>query len=324
MLQNSILNFSKKHTLISPQSKIVVGLSGGPDSVFLLLFLKDLVCNGMIESVYAAHLDHQWRSGSEKDVLFCRALAQKLSIPFFTDTLDSYRPLLKDRGSKEALGRDARRLFLESIRKEVGGTAIALAHHLQDQEETFFIRLLRGSSLTGLTCMKPRSGMFIRPLLETNKDEIVAFLTKNNVQYLIDPSNESPQFLRNRIRSNVIPALEKVDNRFSINFLSTLHHLQATEDFLEKLTHASFEQLRTSSNAHEGIAIALFNDLDLLLKKRVLLFWLIKEQASFSPSDSFLEEIIRFLDNPRGGSHILSSEWHLTKIKGVAFIEKMS
>src|SRR5206468_2553566 len=101
------------------------------------------------------------------------------------------------------------------------------------------------TSLTGLCGMRPKSGVFIRPLLEINKDDIIAYLKQNNIPYLTDPSNESPEFLRNRIRATVLPALKACDKRFYNNFLTTIHRLQETEDYLHALTRILFEKLAT-------------------------------------------------------------------------------
>src|SRR5260221_9609791 len=136
-----------------------------------------------------------------------------------------------------------RRYFFEKVLQEHNADCIALAHHAQDQEETFFIRLIRGSSLTGLTAIKAKHGHYIRPLLETNKSDILAWLHENNIPYATDTTNDSSDYLRNRIRMNVLPALRTCDDRFATNFLSTLNRLQSTEQFLEQLTLKTFEDI---------------------------------------------------------------------------------
>jgi len=174
-LINKIWNFVQKHNLLPPGSRVVLGLSGGPDSVFLLHFLANLWRKGIIELV-AAHLDHQWRPESAQYELFCQKVAHELGIKCISAQVSELTFPFKIEGSKEELGRTMRRYFLEKVCAEEQANCIALAHHLQDQEETFFIRLLRGTTLTGLSGMWPKHGLYIRPLLETNKDDIISYM----------------------------------------------------------------------------------------------------------------------------------------------------
>src|SRR5438132_9177816 len=152
-----IKNFIVQHHLIKSGNKIVIGLSGGPDSVFLLYFLASLQQKYNL-SLIAAHLNHEWRKEADQEQQDCATLAQNLNIPFVTAKRSELSVPFKQNGSQEEYGRKMRRHFFEKVLHEHNADAIALAHHLQDQEETFFIRLIRGSSLTGLTAMKPKHG----------------------------------------------------------------------------------------------------------------------------------------------------------------------
>ncbi len=142
MLIEQIDTFVQKHQLIPQGSKVVLGLSGGPDSVFLLHYLAHRQKKGSI-SLIAAHLDHEWRPDSAKDEQFCREIAQKNNICYTRCKLSKLSLEYKFNGSTEELGRKARRHFLESVKTEHHADYIALAHHLQDQQETFFISLVR-------------------------------------------------------------------------------------------------------------------------------------------------------------------------------------
>src|SRR5579859_4278080 len=148
-----ILEFTKNNHLIPDNHKIVVGLSGGPDSIFLLHLLADIRTQKNI-TLIAAHLDHQWRSNSAEDVIFCKKACDDLGIPFVSAQASDLSVAIKPNGSKEEVGRKLRRAFLESVAQQHNAHAIALAHHLQDQEETFLIRLIRGTTLSGLIGMR--------------------------------------------------------------------------------------------------------------------------------------------------------------------------
>ena len=322
-LENKIKNFIKKHELIPENSKIVLGLSGGPDSIFLLHFLAQLKQEGLIKEIIAAHLDHGWREESAKEAQFCAEMAKKYNVGFVARKLSDLQLNLKFEGSKEDLGRKYRRHLFELVKKEHNFDLIALAHHAQDQEETFFIRLIRGASLSGLTAIKPKTGFYIRPLLEINKPEILEFLDLNKIPYVTDPSNMSHEFLRNRIRELVIPELKKCDSRFEQNFKVTINRLQETEEFLEQLTREKFSEISREISGVFYINLNQLFNLHNIMLYRVLVYWLIKQNVKFPSGQSFLDEIIKFLAQPDGvGSkeHALYQNWSIIKKKNLAHI----
>lgn len=320
MLFSNIIKYSDKNTLIPNNSVIVVGLSGGPDSVFLLYFLKHLAALRNL-TLIAAHLDHQWRQDSHKDVQLCMQLCKDLDVPFVTKTVSelSMPPIA---GTPEQKGRAQRRFFLEQVVQEHNADYIALAHHQQDQQETFLIRLIRGATLSGLASMRPKAGIYIRPLLQTSKADILSYLDENGIAYISDPTNQDEAMLRNRIRSKVIPALIACDNRFEQNFMRTLSSLQETEIFLENLTNALFDQI-----SHEDTGVILvdkekFFSQDAYMQHRILLALLIKNQVPFVPTQSLLAEIMRFLHN-KSVKHAIGDQWIVGKKCGAFFVQKM-
>ncbi len=325
-MQSKITAYIKDHQLIPKGSKLVVALSGGPDSVFLLHLLANMRESHAI-TLIAAHLDHQWRANSHEDVLFCKNLAEQLRIPFVSSTIQELQQDFKHNGSQEAVGRAARRYFLEKVAHKENADAIAVAHHLQDQEETFFIRLIRGSSLTGLTGMLPRDGNYIRPLLETNKADMVDYLEKHKISYLTDPTNTSMDYLRNRIRAKVLPALQECDQRFDQNFLTTIERLQETEHFLETETIAHYLEIsasvatsNNSSPTNRLLQIDRLFKLHPMMQQRIIVHWLIEHNVTFTPTQSLINEIIRFLKQPQGGTHVLHTSWKIAKKKNAAYI----
>jgi tRNA(Ile)-lysidine synthase len=320
-LFNLITQYCQDHELITPGSKIVIGLSGGPDSVFLLHFFH-AIKNHYNLSLIAAHLNHEWRAEAGKDEQFCSALAQSLGITFASQKISELGLALKFNGSKEEIGRKARRHFLERVKSEYDAHVIALGHHAQDQQETFFIRLMRGSSLSGLTAMKPRDGNYIRPLLKTNKKDIISYLKEHNIEYLIDPSNESDEYLRNRIRKKVVPALAEVDSRFDQNFQNTLDRLQETESFLIQLTTGTLSKTSKTENHILKIDISQLLSLHSELRYRVIMQWLINQKVKFPASQAFLDELMRFVQSSEKKEHLMNDNWKLVKKENLAWIVK--
>jgi|SaaInlStandDraft_4_1057021.scaffolds.fasta_scaffold04995_2 tRNA(Ile)-lysidine synthase len=331
-----LTEYLKTHTRKSEKTPtIILGLSGGPDSVFLFYFLKQLQKEEPDERVnkedsiklIAAHLNHGWRENAHKDETFCKKLCEKYNIPLIIEHAKNLSVQPKFNGSKEEIGRKLRRHFFKTLCKKHNATYIALAHHQQDQQETFFMRLLRGTTLNGLTAMKPVDGIFLRPLLTTSKKEILEYLKQNNLDYIIDHTNESDSFLRNRIRKYVIPALQKCDDRFNKKLESTLEHLKQEDDFLDRLTEKVCDNVfAVRRNQKDTTTIGNkteFANLDLAIQKRLIPYWLTKEKVIFSPSNTHIMEIIRFLKSPRGGTHSIHQTWCIKKQQNNFWIEKL-
>lgn len=309
--------------IFATNPKIILGLSGGPDSIFLYEFLKELHKNNKIELI-CAHFDHEWRTESAKDWQFCKKLCLKDNIEFIGGKSSELNLNIKFNGSKEEIGRILRHTFLKKILLNKNAKYIALAHHLKDQQETFIWRIIRGTTLSGLTCMKKIDTPYIRPLLNIDKKEILNYLNNNKIEYLIDHTNESDNYLRNRIRKYVIPAIEKSDDRFDKKFITTLMLLQEEEDFLKNLTLINFNKIfEISSNNNKYIGnLKEFKSLDKVLQKRTLILLFCKEKLKFNLSNNYLNEVLRFIENKNGGSHQISTKFKITKKQNNFWVEQ--
>ncbi len=310
-LFNRITPFADTHNLLPEKATLIVGLSGGPDSVFLLHYLAYLRAQRSFTLV-AAHLDHGWRTDSSDDVQFCQELCKNLDVQLVIAHARDLGVSLQRHGSQEALGRSLRRSFFETVRQNHQATAIALAHHADDQQETFFIRLMRGASLTGLTGIQPRNGHYIRPLLTIAKADILAWLAHHKIAYCNDSTNTAPTYLRNRIRTDALPALRRCDTRFDNTFARTLEQLQTTEDFLHTLTLTTLHDM-TVPQSSACIRRTPYLQLHSLMQQRVLLQWLIASKVKHTPTQSFFAEILRFIRQPGNGAHVIAPGWQLEK-----------
>jgi len=186
---------------------IVVGLSGGADSVALVDALASLRRRRGFRLV-AAHLDHGLRSGSRDDAAFCAAFCATLDVPLRAATADVRARAARERGGLEQAARRERYAFLRAVREEEGAAAIAVAHTRDDQAETLLLRLLRGAGATGLAGMRPRAGDILRPLLDVSRADVLDHLRERGLAWREDPSNADPAPRRNRVRHELLPYLE--------------------------------------------------------------------------------------------------------------------
>jgi tRNA(Ile)-lysidine synthase len=186
---------------------LVAGVSGGADSVALLDALASLR-RRRGHRVVAAHLDHGLRPGSPADAAYCVALCERLAVPIRTGAADVQGRASREKGGLEQAARRERYAFLRAVRVEEAAVAIAVAHTLDDQAETFLLRLLRGAGATGLGGMRLRQGDILRPLLGVTRAEVVRHLRERGLEWREDPSNADPSHRRNRVRHELLPYLE--------------------------------------------------------------------------------------------------------------------
>ena len=226
----------RRQALISPGEKIIVGVSGGPDSVALLLLLWSLR-KGLGIKLHVAHMDHMLRRGSSGDARFVERLAARLGLPVTVSRVEVAR--MAARGSMEEAARNARLAFFCGLCRRLKADAVALGHTRDDQAETVLMRILRGTGLYGLAGIVARRRLhgvtFIRPLLEVSRKEIESYLTRKKIVPRRDPSNEEDIYFRNKIRNRLIPHLEKEYNSAVREVLSGLGECAGYDyDFLQK------------------------------------------------------------------------------------------
>jgi tRNA(Ile)-lysidine synthase len=319
-MNSVIYAFIERHQLIKKNSTLIVALSGGPDSVFLLCLL-----NGLKEqyglTLIAAYLDHGWRTDTQADRALCQTLCNQMKITFewaHAKDLDYTPP---NKGSLEDKGRALRRFYFQHLKKQYQAEAIALGHHRDDQVETFLIRLARGTSLGGLCAMRPRSNDYIRPLLETSKKAIVAYLKNTNIHYKVDTTNDSEAFLRNRLRKTALPALESCDGRIVTNTLHTINHLQEAYVALSGIiAQKKIAIISISDYNQKVIDISALEKEHPFFQKEIIVSWLTESKVPCTLSARFINEILRFLCSPRGGEHQVQASWSIVKKNNKAYI----
>ena len=221
-LFREILNINKKYNLIENNDNIVVGFSGGPDSVFLVEMLKKLQYFFNFK-IYLVHINHLLRGeDADSDENFSFEYAKKNNLEIFIKRIP-VKKIAKEIGKTlEEVGREERYKFFSEIYEKVGANKIATAHNKDDQIETFLFRLTRGTSLQGLEGIKTKNNNIIRPISEIYKKDILEYLNKNEIQYKIDKTNFENEFTRNSIRLDLIPFIEE---RYNIKFKDKIFSL---------------------------------------------------------------------------------------------------
>ena len=221
-LFREILNINKIYNLIESNDIIVVGFSGGPDSVFLVEMLKKLQ-HFFNFKIYLVHINHLLRGeDADSDENFSFEYAKKNNLEIFIKRIP-VKKIAKEVGKTlEEVGREERYKFFSEIYEKVGATKIATAHNKDDQIETFLFRLIRGTSLQGLEGIKIKNNNVIRPISEIYKKDILEYLNKNEIQYKIDKTNFENEFTRNSIRLDLIPFIEE---RYNIKFKDKIFSL---------------------------------------------------------------------------------------------------
>jgi tRNA(Ile)-lysidine synthase len=188
--------------------RVLVGLSGGSDSVGLLLVLKDLAEAGGFGVVGAAHFNHRARPMADRDEAFCRELAVASGVPFFRAEADVPAVAAATGESFEAAARQARYAFLREAAAEAGAGRIAVGHTMDDQAETFLLKVARGAGTTGLGGVYPRRDDVVRPLLDVTRESVRAWLRERGQAWVEDETNADLGNPRNHVRHVVLPALD--------------------------------------------------------------------------------------------------------------------
>jgi tRNA(Ile)-lysidine synthase len=252
---------------VSKTDGVLAALSGGADSVALLLGLIELQKNGRIARLTAAHLHHGIRkTEADQDEAFCKALCASLGIPIRTERVDVPALAARDGVSEELAARNARYAFLSRIKRENGLDVIALGHHRDDQAETLLMHLLRGSGTDGLAGMRLRVDDRIRPLLRTGKDEILAYLAERGQPYRTDSTNLVPDATRNRIRLSVMPALETVNPSAKRALAGAAERIAEDADYRAALADRAFAEC----GANREALLKLERPIRLRVLKRIL------------------------------------------------------
>jgi len=292
MLERKIERFINEHSLIVKGERVLAAYSGGPDSTCLLMILRQL-----FPGTHAVYVNHQLRGReSQKEERFVRDFCRKRKIPLFVERV-RWKSIPSD---LEQAARKRRYRHLAKVAAEQGFHKIALAHHKDDVVETFLLRLIRGAGPQGLRRMTAQRDLYVRPMLESDRKEILDYLRKKRVAYFTDTSNEKLTFTRNRIRKELIPYITRHFNpAFPSSIERTARWFEEQNNLLAELLQP-FASLMHITKTGWGMSRSSLLKMGPALQKAVLRMHLTKLDPEMILSSKSIQDLVHTIRN--GGS----------------------
>lgn len=301
---NKVKKTIDKYNLINCNDKILIGVSGGPDSTCLLNILYKLGYD-----IVVAHINHGLRENAILDEEYVLKLCEKLNVPCFVKKINLKEEL--NGMTLEEAGRKARYDFFDEICKSENCTKIATAHNSNDNAETVLMNLIRGTGVTGLRGIEASRGNIIRPLIECNRNEIEKYCIENNLKPRHDESNDEAIYTRNKVRLELIPYIEKNINSNVINNINRMSEIVAEE---EKFILSQVELAYNDCVVKEELGLLvcnlkIFNTLDKVLKKRLIIKFIIKVLGNAKDIEKVhIEDILKLCENNVGKKYLMPNK----------------
>lgn len=314
MLEEKVLATINKYNMINKNDKIVIGVSGGPDSMTLLNVLNNLKEKLGI-SIYVAHINHMIRKEADEETEYVKEFCEKIGVEFYYERIDVESEARKLKIGSEEAGRNIRYNFFNEVANRIGANKIATAHNSNDNAETVLMNIIRGTSISGLKGIeKIRDGKYIRPIIECNRDEIEEYCKENNLNPRYDKTNLENIYTRNKIRNMLIPFIKK---EFNPNIIEGINRLSSIayeeEQFINKFVENEYKKLLiyVNKNKEENkteivLNMKEFNILDYVIKSRLVLYTISKIAGSATGIEKIhVDDIIKLCNNNIGNKFLI-------------------
>ena len=322
-IQQKVRQTIKRHSLCPPGSRVLVGISGGSDSVALTFLLLDLAAYNDFSVVSLAHLNHQLRASADRDEAFCRELAVRVGLPIVVEQIDVNFYATAHRLSLEDAARRVRYDFLGRAAAETAATRVAVGHTEDDQAETFLLKLMRGAGLTGLGGIYPRRGLVIRPLLDVTRQDLRMYLAARAEKWMEDETNEDVENPRNRVRHVILPELDRTAGGATRPAIARAAALVREDgQWLDELGRRRFEALVTVTADGLELDVTNLTAEPVPLARRVILEAMRRVADGREIGLDHVEAVFAILGGNRGGIDVPGSRVELRRGKLVLIRQK--
>lgn len=306
MLEDKVRKTIRKFNLIEENDSIVVGVSGGPDSMTLLSILLKIKAEYNLR-IYVAHVNHMLRENAIKDEEYVKEFCEKNNIELFIKKANISEIAHKRKIGLEEAGRNIRYNFFEEVLENTKSNKIAIAHNLNDKIETIIMNTLRGSGVSGLKGIEARRKKYIRPLIEIERREIEEYCEKNKINPKHDESNDDNTYTRNKIRNIVIPYIK---NEFNPNIVKTLNRLseiiKEDDEYVQSETEKIFKEIVLTNEKNKiEFNPKKFNEQEKVIQKNLILLAIKKVKGSTQGIEKVnIDDIIKLCNNNIGNKLI--------------------
>lgn len=311
-MEDKILEIIKKYNLIENGDKVVVGVSGGPDSIALLNILKNIKENKYINfEIVVCHINHMIRQEATSDEEYVKKYCKDNNINCYVKKVEVEKMAETQKIGTEEAGRKARYEFFNEILEKTNSNKIATAHTANDNAETVLMNIIRGSGTAGLKGIEPKRDNLIRPLIESTREEIEDYCAENKLNPRIDKTNFENIYTRNKVRNMLIPYIKKNFNPNIINSINRLSDLSKQENaYLDQITEKTYNSLLLEEKNDEIILdLKAFNSQELVIKNRLVLYTINKVLGTRSGIEKkHIEDIIKLCSNNIGNKFLIPNK----------------
>lgn len=331
-LLTKVLKTIRNYNLIEDGDRLVLGVSGGPDSICMLNILNCIRNDKNLRmqfDIIVAHVNHLIRDEAKDDEEFVKSFCEKIDVPFYSKSIDVQKIANNNKIGTEEAGRNARYDFFDEVLNMTNSNKIAIAHNKNDKVETMIMNMLRGSGLAGLKGIEPiKNNKYIRPLIECERFEIEQYCTSNNIDARIDRTNFENIYTRNKIRNVVIPYIKQ---EFNPNIIQTMDRLsdlvKEDNEFIENVVESKYKELIMQENEKEFVMdLKGFNKQEKVIKSRLLLYTISRLLGSTKGIEKIhIEDVIKLCDNNIGNKYLTPNKNIKILIKNskIYFISQM-
>ena len=277
-MKEKVLETIKKHSMIENGEKVVLAVSGGPDSICMLDILNDIKNDETIDinfEIVVAHVNHMIRKEAEEDEKYVKKYCEEKQIEFYSKSIDVQKMANNNKIGLEEAGRKARYDFFDEILEKTNAQKIAIAHNKNDKVETVLMHIIRGSGINGLKGIEPERGKYIRPIIECERNEIEEYCTQKNLQPRIDKTNFENIYTRNKIRNVIIPYIKE---EFNPNIIETIDRLSKLvteqESYIQKQVQQIYKEIAIEELNQQSIVLDLkqFNRQEKVIKSNLIIY----------------------------------------------------